>query len=145
MALDLTRAQVDEMIEHARAELPNECCGILAGRGDSVERVFKARNADDSPYTFYIDDRDLLRIQEEIDDLGLDLLGFYHSHTWSPARPSKTDVARAYPQDAQTGHRSATYPDAGYIIVSLESKVDPEVKAFRIRDGSIVDEVLVLR
>ena len=145
MALELTRAQRAEMIEHARAELPNECCGVLAGRGDSVERVFRARNADDSPYTFYVDDRDLLRIQKEIDDVGLELIGFYHSHTWSAARPSKTDVARAYAEDRQTGQRSAAYPDAGYIIVSLESKVDPEVKAFRIREGSIVDEVLVLR
>jgi proteasome lid subunit RPN8/RPN11 len=145
MALHLTRAQVDDMIAHARAELPKECCGILAGRGESVARVFRARNADDSEYTFHIDDRDLLRISKEIDDLELELIGFYHSHPWSEATPSRTDIARAYHRDRETGQRSTLYPEAGYIIVSLADATDPEVKAFRIRDGSIVDEVLVLR
>jgi len=144
MALELTRAQVDEMIAHAHAELPNECCGLLAGRGDAVTRVFRARNADSSPYTFHIDDHDLLRIQKEIDDLGLDLIGFYHSHAWSAARPSKTDIAKAYPPDGRTGRRAPLYPGYGYVILSLASSAAPDVKAFRIGDEGIIDEVLVV-
>jgi len=73
---------------------------------------------------------------KEMDARGLDLLGIYHSHTRSAAYPSRTDVAQAY------------YPDAAYVIVSLR---DPDaardavdVRAFRIRDGVIAEEELVV-
>lgn len=132
MALELTRAQVDEMIEHAREEYPNECCGLLAGRGTRVEYLFRGKNADQSPFTYRLDPREQLRFFKDIDARGLELLGIYHSHTQSPAYPSRTDVAQAF------------YPDAAYVIVSLEHREAPEVRAFRIRDGSIVEEELAV-
>jgi proteasome lid subunit RPN8/RPN11 len=128
MALHLTRAQVDEMIAHARAEYPNECCGLLAGRGDRVEYLFRGTNVDRSPYTYRLDPHEQLRFFKEIDARGLDLLGIYHSHTHSPAYPSRTDVARAY------------YPDAVYVIVSLQDAEAPVVRGFRIRDGAVTEE-----
>lgn len=136
MALELARAQVDLMIQHAREEHPNECCGLLAGRGNRVEAVFRGRNADESPYTYRLDPQEHLQLFRQIDAMGLDLLGIYHSHTQSPAYPSRTDVAKAY------------YPDAAYVIVSVLDSNAPvheaEVRAFRIRDGVITEEELAV-
>jgi proteasome lid subunit RPN8/RPN11 len=136
MGLILQRAQVDAMIEHARAEHPNECCGLLAGVGERVVRVYRGRNADQSPYTYRLDPREQLRFFREMDEAGLELLGIYHSHTQSAAYPSRTDIAKAY------------YPDAAYVIVSLRDPAAPaeavEVRAFRIRDGVVTEEELVI-
>jgi proteasome lid subunit RPN8/RPN11 len=133
MALELTQAQVDEMIAHAQAEHPNECCGLLAGRGDRVEVLLRGRNIDRSPYTYRLDPGDQLRLFKDIDARGLDLVGIYHSHIQSPAYPSRTDIARAL------------YPDVAYVIVSLQDERTPEVRAFRIRDGAVVEEALAIR
>lgn len=133
MALELTRAQVDEMIAHAQAEHPNECCGLLAGRAGRVEVLFRGRNVDRSPYTYRLDPQEQLRLFKDIDARGLELVGIYHSHIQSPAYPSRTDVARAL------------YPDVAYVIVSLQDDRTPEVRAFRIRDGLVVEEALAVR
>ena len=90
-------AMRDEMIAHARAGLPNEACGILAGRDGRVERFFPAEPDEPSPYYYRIEARDQIRIMNAIDDAGLDLVGIYHSHTSArrrtrraptPSRPS---------------------------------------------------------
>jgi proteasome lid subunit RPN8/RPN11 len=133
MALELTRAQVDEMIAHAHAEHPNECCGLLAGRGGRVETLFRGRNVDQSPYTYRLDPHEQLRLFKDIDARGLELVAIYHSHTQSPAYPSRTDVAKAL------------YPETAYVIVSVQDEQTPEVRAFRIRDGVIVEEALAVR
>jgi proteasome lid subunit RPN8/RPN11 len=122
-------------MEHARQEYPNECCGLLAGRGARVERVFRGQNADRSPYTYRLDPQEQLRFFKEMDADGLELLGIYHSHTQSPAYPSRTDVAKAL------------YPDAVYVIVSLHDGSQTtqrlEMRAFRIKDGTVREEELV--
>jgi proteasome lid subunit RPN8/RPN11 len=136
MGLELPTALVEAMVEHARQEFPNECCGLLAGRGARVERVYAGQNADHSPYTYRLDPQEQLRLFRVIDAEGLELLGIYHSHTQSPAYPSRTDVAKAY------------YPDAVYVIVSLRDAQAPlgaaEVRGFRIRDGQVAEEELVV-
>jgi proteasome lid subunit RPN8/RPN11 len=136
MALQIAQAQVEAMIEHARQEFPNECCGLLAGRAGRVEVLFRGRNADQSPYTYHLDPREQLEFFKDMDARGLDLLGIYHSHTQSAAYPSRTDVAQAH------------YPDAAYIIVSLrapDAAADAvDVRAFRIRDGVITEEEFVV-
>jgi proteasome lid subunit RPN8/RPN11 len=136
MVLQIARAQVEAMIEHARQEFPNECCGLLAGRQGRVEVVLRGQNLDQSPYTYRLDPQEQLRFFKEIDARGLDLLGIYHSHTQSAAYPSRTDVAKAY------------YPDAAYVIVSLTNRDAAgdtvDVRAFRIRDGVIAEEELTV-
>jgi proteasome lid subunit RPN8/RPN11 len=135
MGLELPKALAEAIVEHARQEFPNECCGLLAGRGARVERVFRGSNVDRSPYTYRLDPQEQLQFFKAIDAEGLELLGIYHSHTQSAAYPSRTDVARAF------------YPDAAYVIVSLRNGAaagdDPEVRAFRIRDGQVTEEELV--
>lgn len=132
MPLRLTRAQADEIVAHAQESYPNECVGLLAGREGRVLRVYRGRNVDESPYTYRLDDRQLLEILRELDDERLDLLGIYHSHTASDAYPSRTDVARAF------------YPDAVYVIVSLKDRARPVLRAFRIVDGAVTEEPLEL-
>jgi proteasome lid subunit RPN8/RPN11 len=135
MSLELPKALAEAIVEHARQEFPNECCGLLAGRGTRVERVFQGSNIDRSPYTYRLDPQEQLRFFRAMDAAGLELLGIYHSHVQSAAYPSRTDVARAF------------YPDAVYVIVSLRNGAvsgdAPEVRAFRIRDGQVTEEELV--
>lgn len=119
----LPHAIADELIAHARAGLPNETCGLVAGRDGVATRFVPTRNADASPYRYSIASEDLLRVVE-IEDAGDDLLAIYHSHTRSPAYPSRTDVENAH------------WPDPVYLIVSLASD-PPDVAGFTIRDGAI--------
>ena len=119
----------DEIVAHARAGLPNEACGILAGRQGRVERFFPAQPDEPSPYYYRIESRDQIRIMNAIDDAGLDLLGIYHSHTSSPAYPSRTDAEQAF------------WPDAVYVIVSLAGG-GADMRGYRIRDMAVTEEAL---
>jgi proteasome lid subunit RPN8/RPN11 len=119
----------DAMVAHAREGLPNEACGILAGRDGRVERFFPAEPDDPSPYYYRIEAREQLRILDKIDDAGLELVGIYHSHVASPAYPSRTDVEQAF------------WPDATYVIVSLAGGA-ADVRGYRIVDGDVQDEPL---
>ena len=119
----------DQVFAHARAGLPNEACGLLAGSGDRVERFFPAQPDEPSPYYYRIDARDQIRIMNEIDDAGLELIGIYHSHVSSPAYPSRTDAEQAF------------WPDAVYVIVSLAGG-GAEMRAFRIADLEVTEEPL---
>jgi proteasome lid subunit RPN8/RPN11 len=125
----------DELVAHARAELPNECCGILAGIDGVVTRVLRARNAAASPFLYSMDGLEQLRIMEEIDAAGWDVTAIYHSHTRSAAYPSRTDVELAF------------YPQTPYLIVSLANDAQPEMRAFILArtaaEGEQVDEVPV--
>lgn len=133
MILALSPEQYDEIVAHAREDFPNECCGLLAGRAGQVLRVLRGRNADESPYTYRLDDRQLFQFHKEMDQAGLDLVGIYHSHTASDAVPSRTDIARAF------------YPEALYIIISLQDRNRPVVRGFRISDGTVIEEDVVVR
>jgi [CysO sulfur-carrier protein]-S-L-cysteine hydrolase len=121
----------DEIVAHARAGLPNEACGILAGVDGRVDRFFPAESDEPSPYYYRIESRDQIRIMNEIDEAGLDLVGIYHSHTSSPAFPSRTDAEQAF------------WPDAVYVIVSL-ANAEADVRGYRIRDMEVTEEELEL-
>ena len=131
MALVLDPSYIDEMIAHARADAPNECCGIIAGKDGLPMRLYRALNAEASPYRYSVDAKDLLRIHRDADSNGWDFLVIYHSHTRTEAYPSPTDV------------RLATWPDAYYVLVSLMEEA-PVVRAFRIEDGAITEEPIEL-
>lgn len=128
--LRLTRAVVDEMIAHARAEYPKEACGIVAGSGDRGTQVFRMRNADASPISYTMDPQEQLQVMKRMRADGVDMLAIYHSHTATPAYPSTTDV------------RLATYPDVAYVLISLKDQARPEVNSYRIADGRIATEEL---
>jgi proteasome lid subunit RPN8/RPN11 len=117
----------DDLIAHAREEAPNECCGMIGGSDGSAATVYRSINAEASPLRYSLDAQDQFRIMEEMEERGEELLAIYHSHTASAAYPSQTDV------------NLATYPDAVYVIVSLDEAEAPDVRGYWIRDGRIED------
>jgi proteasome lid subunit RPN8/RPN11 len=122
----------DQILEQARAEAPNECCGMIATRDGEAVEVYPAINAAASPpYAYEIDSADLYRIQMAIEDADLDLGAIYHSHPRSEPEPSQTDINLAF------------YPDAVYIIVGLKGPA-PDARAFTIRDGQVTEAELVV-
>ena len=128
MALKLERAYVDEMIAHAKEDAPNECCGIIAGVDGRATKLYRAINAEASPYRYSVDSDDLFRIFRECEANDWSFLAIYHSHTASEAYPSATDV------------RLAFWPEAHYILISLQNRAEPSVRAFRILEGVISEE-----
>ena len=122
---------VDEMIEHAVQENPNECCGILAGKDGLISALYRVRNSTPSPYRYVMDPKDQMNVMKESEELGLDLMAFYHSHTHSPAYPSETDTRMA----VESG-----WVDFCYVLVSLE-KQEPEVRFYMVdAKGDISNE-----
>ena len=130
MALTLPREHIDEMIAHAREDAPNECCGIIGGKDGRATQLYRAINAEASPYRYSVDSKDLLRIHRDVDARDEDFLVIYHSHTHTEAYPSPTDV------------RLAAWPEAYYVLVSLMDEAHPVVRAFRITDGEVAEEAI---
>ena len=126
----LEKRYAEEMIAHARAEAPNECCGILAGKDGMITKLFRATNAERSPVRYNIDSQELLKIYREIERKGWELLGIYHSHPQSQAYPSLTDV------------QLALWPDSICFIVSLMGERRPQISAFHIVNGVVSEEKL---
>jgi [CysO sulfur-carrier protein]-S-L-cysteine hydrolase len=123
--MNVSRSIVDELIEHAREDAPDECCGIVASQDGRAVKVFRATNAEASPVRYSLDPREQYDITMEIERNGWDLGVIYHSHTRSPAYPSQTDVNLAF------------WPEALYVIVGVMDPEQPEVKAYRIADRQI--------
>jgi proteasome lid subunit RPN8/RPN11 len=124
--LILPRQIHDEIISQAQAELPNECCGLLAGRIENqpaggaagrVLRSFPLINAAASPREFESDARGMFSAEKERRRCGLEFLAVYHSHPTTAPKPSKTDLERNYS------------PDVVNLIVSLATEV-PEVRGW---------------
>lgn len=133
--LSLPRALAQQMLEHARAEEPNEACGLLAGdlRAGRATAFHPARNAEASPLRYNVHPDDLVRIIFGIEDAGEDLVAIFHSHTRSPAVPSATD------------RRTAQYPDVFYVLATLadpDAEPTDALRAWRIRDGQSLEVIL---
>src|ERR671914_268511 len=130
---------VEEIVAHARAGLPNEACGVIAGEDGRPVRGYPMRNAEASPVVYRFDEREQLEGFTDIEDRGWTLLGFFHSHTHTEAYPSPTDRAHAHWTDPVTGEESAAYPGTKYLILSLAEQ-DPLVRAFTFLEGVPVEE-----
>jgi proteasome lid subunit RPN8/RPN11 len=125
----ISRRLLDEVIAHARADAPNECCGMIAARDGEAVAVHRATNAAASPLRYEIEGREQYRIQTAIEDAGLDLGAIYHSHTRSAPEPSQTDVNLAF------------YPEALYVIVGVAGD-EPDVRAWTIVGGKVSEAAL---
>src|SRR3989338_1813764 len=126
--LILKKKFLDKIIAQARKELPNEACGILAGRDDKVERVYEMANADASPSTFLMEPKEQLKVMKDMRNSGIGMIGIYHSHVASQAYPSAHDV------------ELALYPEVSCVIISLEDKKTPVIRSFKIQEGNIREE-----
>mgnify|MGYP001216251633 CR=1 FL=1 len=121
----------DNMVAHAREEAPIECCGIIASSNGQAVKLYRATNAAASPLRYEIDGPEQYRIQMEIDDANLDLGAIYHSHTRTDPYPSQTDINLAF------------YAEALYVIVGVAGD-QPDVRAFRIVDGRVSEDELIV-
>jgi [CysO sulfur-carrier protein]-S-L-cysteine hydrolase len=123
----IARSLLDEIVEHAVADAPNECCGLVVGRDGVVTGVRALENLAASPFRFDIDGRELLAVA--FADDGEDALtAIYHSHTRSAPYPSQTDVNYA-----------AGWPGVEWLIVGVPKGggAEPEVRSYLIEDGVI--------
>jgi len=122
-----------DIISHARDEFPNEACGILAGKGAAVQKLYRMTNVERSPERFFMDGKEQLGVMKEMRQAGLDMAAIYHSHPHSHAYPSAHDVELAF------------YPEVSYVIVSLEKEGAPYARSFRIVNGKIEEEDIEIR
>jgi len=128
----IAQSLIDEMVAHARGDLPNECCGMVGGADGEASVVIPVVNSAASPLRFEMDPQGQYNALKAIEDDGQEMLAIYHSHTKSAAYPSQTDV------------NLAGWPDAVYLIVSLAESEAPDLKGFWIRDGEIAEAELVV-
>ena len=128
----LNKGQLAELIKHSREASPNEACGILAGKDGCVRKVYRMKNNDASPESYFTDPKEQLKVMKDMRNEGLEMVAIYHSHPHSRAYPSAHDVELAF------------YPEVSYIIVSLKDK-EAEVNAFRIVEGKITEEKVAIQ
>jgi proteasome lid subunit RPN8/RPN11 len=124
----ISQELIDEMVAHAREDLPNECCGMIGGRDGEATSVVRVENAAASPLRYEMDPQGQFDALKAIEGSGEELIGIYHSHTRSAAYPSQTDVNEA-----------VMWPEQAYVIVSLEDEDSPDVKAYDLKDMKIAD------
>jgi [CysO sulfur-carrier protein]-S-L-cysteine hydrolase len=122
---------LDAVIEHALADAPNECCGVVAvaaGEPPLATDVHRATNTAASPLRFEVDPRELLDIMQSIEAAGRELGAIYHSHTRTAPYPSQTDVNFA-----------ANWPGVEWIIVGVSEHGEADVRSYLIGDGQITE------
>ena len=134
--LTIARAHVDAMVAHARADHPDEACGVITGPAgsDTPTRFVAMTNADRSPTFFRFDPTEQLRLYQAMDDADEEIVVVYHSHTATEAYPSRTDISYA------------SEPQAHYVLVSTAESGAGEgpvsVRSYRILDGQVSEEEL---
>jgi proteasome lid subunit RPN8/RPN11 len=128
--MKISRPLYEELIAHALADAPDECCGIVASVDGEAVAVFRARNAAASPLRYEMDSADQIRIQEEIDAQRWDYGAIYHSHTRTAPYPSQTDISMAFRPGV-----GALWPGSIYVIVGVAGD-EPEVRAWRIESDT---------
>jgi proteasome lid subunit RPN8/RPN11 len=137
--IELPRSVYDEMVMLARKGLPNEACGVIAGRDGRPDRLYPMRNAEESPVVYRFDSNEQVRVFKDIDANGRELLAIFHSHTQTEAFPSPTDRALAQWRDPVTGEETPAYPGTRYLILSL-AEPEPVLRAFTFPGGDPVEE-----
>lgn len=130
MVLVIRADLVDAMVAHARADHPDEACGVIAGPegSDRPERHIAMVNAERSPTFYRFDSGEQLKVWRAMDDAGDAPIVIYHSHTGTEAYPSRTDVSYA------------AEPDAHYVLVSTRDAHEHELRSYRIRGGVVTEE-----
>jgi len=120
--ISIKQSVIDQIVVHARHDLPNEACGYLAGNEGVATHSYQLTNIDHSPEHFSFDPAEQFQTVRNARNKGLQILANYHSHPATPARPSAEDIRLAYD------------PEISYLIISLaDNQID--VKSFRIKDS----------
>jgi len=122
----------DEMIKHCKEEYPKEACGILAGENAEVKKIYKMKNINESPISFFMDPQEQISVMKDIRKNNFEMIGIYHSHPFTHPYPSEKDVSLAF------------YEDASYIIISLSDFNNPYVKSYKIKNGKIIEDEIIM-
>jgi proteasome lid subunit RPN8/RPN11 len=132
--LTIDAAILDAIVAHARRDHPDEACGVVAGPvgSDRPERFIPMVNSARSPTFYEFGSHDLLKLYREMDDRDEEPVIIYHSHTATQAYPSRTDVSYA------------SEPGAHYVLVSTREPATVEFRSFRIVDGSVTEEEVMV-
>ena len=130
--IQIRHAIHNDMIAHAQEGFPLEVCGILGGIGDTVSVNYRMTNSDASNEHFMMEPREQFAVVKDLRAKGLSMLAIYHSHPETPARPSEEDI------------KLALTPDVSYLIISLADADKPDVKSFKISNGSVGKEEIVM-
>ena len=128
----IPRSIYQKMIEHARKEDPVECCGILGGKDNIIQKSFEIKNLKSSSVQFLMDPQEQLNAFEEMEKSSMIMVAIYHSHPHTIPFPSEMDVQRTFDREMPS------------IIISLKKKDEPMVKAFRIEKEAIYLEEIEL-
>ncbi|MEP9391739.1 M67 family metallopeptidase [Gordonia sp. VNK1] len=133
--LRIGRDLVDQMIAHARADHPDEACGVIAGPegSDDPQRFIPMVNAERSPTFYRFDSLEQLKVWREMDRNDEEPVVIYHSHTATEAYPSRTDISYA------------SEPNAHYVLVSTREPDTAQVRSYRILDGVVTEEEIEIR
>lgn len=130
--LTIRRDIAEQMIAHALKDHPDEACGVVAGKSgsDRPERFIPMLNAARSPTFYEFDTTDLLKLYREMDLADEEPVVIYHSHTSTPAYPSRTDISYA------------SEPEAHYVLISTREELAGaiEFRSYRILDGQVTEE-----
>jgi [CysO sulfur-carrier protein]-S-L-cysteine hydrolase len=128
--LTIPRSLYDKIVAHARADHPDEACGVLAGPAgsDRPERFIAMLNAARSPTFYEFDSTEQFRVWQEMDDRDEEPVVIYHSHTATEAYPSRTDISLA------------AVPDSHYVLVSTRDEQATEFRSYRIVAGVVTEE-----
>ena len=161
--LKIPPAIIQEMIAHARELAPHECCGMLSGKDGTVNECYRITNVlaamteqelsrfegtklselqqlspeERADIAFQMDAREMAMAQRDIRTKNLDLIGFYHSHTTSPARPSQTDITIA--MEFESYRTKLNLSEPLHLIVSIEQPDNPIIKAYRIQKSQATE------
>jgi [CysO sulfur-carrier protein]-S-L-cysteine hydrolase len=132
--LTISPGLLSKIVAHARADHPDEACGVIAGPAgsDIPQRFIPMLNAERSPTFYRFDSLEQLRVWREMDDRDEEPVVIYHSHTATEAYPSRTDISYA------------SEPSAHYVLVSTRDPDQAEFRSFRIADGAVTEEEVVV-
>lgn len=128
--LVIRRDLAEAMVAHARADHPDEACGVIAGPegSDRPERFIQMINAERSPTFYQFDSMEQLRVHRAMEAADEVPVVIYHSHTATEAYPSRTDIS------------IAAEPDAHYVLISTRDPDEHELRSYRILDGVVTEE-----
>ena len=131
-SVNIPRSIFDEMVAHCRRGYPNEACGILAGEGNEVSKLYTMTNTEGSPVSYMMEPAEQFRAMKDMRSNNLSMIAIFHSHPASPAYPSAKDVGLAF------------YEECVYVIVSLAEDV-PMVKGYSLKGGTVEEVALTVK
>lgn len=129
----IKKKDYNKLVEYSKQELPNEACAILAGKNNSISKVYLMKNIQRQPDNFLMEPEEQFKVVKDIRKEKLEMSGIFHTHPDSPARPSQRDIEMAF------------YPEVVYFILSLEEKDNPILKGFRIIDKKVSNEDIKIK